>query len=466
MDPRTRLLLEAPIASTLMRLALPNIVVMGLQAAIGLIETYFVSKLGLDALAGMALVFPILMTVQMISAGAMGGGILTSIARALGSGRPKTAGVLAWHAVAIAIGLGVVTTVAALLLGPKLYALMGGRDGSLAAATTYSNLVFAGAVLLWLFNSLAAVIRGTGNMYFPATVTTVGAVVLIPLSPALIFGLGPLPHLGIAGGAVAVLLYYVVGCAVFVSYIWSGRGVLKPPARPPRVTWAPTREILRVGAVSSLISLSTNISIGTATGLAGHVGPAAVAGYGTGARLEYLLVPLVFGLGAPLAAMVGTSIGAGRHDRAIRAAWTGALIAGTLTEAIGLLAAIFPRAWLTLYGGDAVMLDIGARYLHIVGPFYGFFGVELALYFASQGAGRLAWPLVASALRVSIAAGGGFIAVRLVPGVEGLFLALGLSLAVFGCTNAAAIAAGTWFKRERAAPRGMPRHRRKFPDES
>lgn len=456
MDPRTRLLLEAPIAPTLMRLAFPNIVVMGLQAAIGLIETYFVAKLGLDALAGMALVFPILMTVQMISAGAMGGGILTSIARALGSGQPKTAGVLAWHAVAIAVGLGVVTTVAALLFGPELYALMGGRDGSLAAATTYSNLVFGGAVLLWLFNSLAAVIRGTGNMYFPATVTAVGAVVLIPLSPALIFGFGPLPHLGIAGGAVAVLLYYVVGCAIFVAYIWSGRGVLKPAVRPPRLTWAPTREILRVGAVSSLVSVSTNISIGVATGLAGHVSPAAVAGYGTGARLEYLLVPLVFGLGAPLAAMVGTSIGAGRHDRAIRAAWTGALIAGALTEAIGVLAAIVPRAWLTLYGGDAVMLDIGTRYLHIVGPFYGFFGVGLALYFASQGAGRLAWPLVAAALRVTIAAGGGFIAVKTLPGVEGLFLALGLSLAVFGCTNAAAIAAGTWFKRERAAPRGVP----------
>jgi Na+-driven multidrug efflux pump len=222
---------------------------------------------------------------------------------------------------------------------------------------------------------------------------------------------------------------------------------LRPSYKPPRLTWAPTREILRVGAVSSLVSISTNVSIAVATGLAGNISPAAAAGYGTGARLEYLLVPLVFGLGAPLAAMVGTSIGAGRPDRAVRAAWTGALVAGGLTEAIGLAAAIFPHAWLSLFGADPTMIEVGTRYLQIVGPFYGFFGTGLALYFASQGAGRLGWPVLAAALRVILAAAGGFLAIRFGPGTAGLFWALGLALAVFGCVNAAAIAGGAWFRR-------------------
>src|SRR5262245_47144097 len=232
MDPRTRALLEAPIGATILRLALPNVVVMLVQASIGLIETYFVAKLGIDALAGMALVFPVLMLVQMVSAGAMGGGILSAIARALGAGKPDTAGVLAWHAVAIGIGLGVLTSAVMLLGGPWLYAAMGGRDASLDAAVTYSALVFAAAIPLWLFNSLAAVIRGTGNMIVPAAVTVLGALVLIPVSPVLIFGLGPVPRLGIAGGAIAVGLYYVVGAVVFAAFIWSGRGVLKPTLRP------------------------------------------------------------------------------------------------------------------------------------------------------------------------------------------------------------------------------------------
>src|ERR1700719_4866004 len=138
MDPRTAMLLDAPVAPTILRLALPNVVVMVVQASIGLIETYFVAKLGLDALAGMALVFPLYMLLQMVTAGAMGGGILSAVARALGSGQRDRANELVWYAVAVTIALGALTTVAMLVFAPRLYALMGGRDGSLAAATTYS----------------------------------------------------------------------------------------------------------------------------------------------------------------------------------------------------------------------------------------------------------------------------------------------------------------------------------------
>ena len=120
-----------------------------------------------------------------------------------------------------------------------------------------------------------------------------------------------------------------------------------------------------------------------------------------------------------------------------------------MTEAIGLTAALYPHAWLSLFSGDAVMLDVGSQYLRIVGPFYGFFGMGLALYFASQGAGRMGWPLAASALRVIVAAGGGLLAVHLTTGVSGLFLALAVSLVVFGGVNAAAVAGGAWVRRRR-----------------
>lgn len=445
MDSRTRRLLEAPIVPTLLRLAAPNVLVMLVQASTGLIETYFIAGLGTDALAGMALVFPLVMTIQMISAGAMGGGIMSAVSRTLGADRRQDANALVWHASAIGLVLGAGTTAAAIGFGPWLYAAMGGRDGSLSAALTYSHVVFAAAPFMWLFNSLAAVIRGTGNMMLPATVMVLGALVMIPASPALIFGFGPLPAFGIVGGALVFVAFYVVGTVVFAWYLWSGRGVLAPSPRPPRLAWAPLASILRVGVVSSLVSLSTNVTILVATAFAGRFGPEAVAGYGTGARLEYLLVPLVFGLGAPIGALVGTAIGAGDRRRALTSAWTGAAIAGVMTEAIGLAAAFYPAGWLGLFGHEPAMLETGSAYLRVVGPFYGAYGAGLALYFASQGAGRVGWPLVAGIVRMIVAVGGGWLAIQAGYGLEGVFLALGLALTVFPIVNASAIAAGTWF---------------------
>lgn len=446
MDPRTRVLLEAPIGRTILRLAMPNVAVMGIQAAIGLVETYFIAKLGTDALAGLALVFPVQMLFVMITAGAVGGGILSAVARTLGAARQTEANTLAWQTVWIALVLGLLTTIVILAIGPALYAAMGGQGASLAAALLYSNVVFAGAIPLWLYNSLAAVIRGTGNMWVPATVTAVGAAILIPLSPVLIFGLGPVPAFGIAGGAAAVVAFYIAGAGVFAWYIWSGRGVLHPSAKPQRFRWSLASDILKIGALSSVVSTTTNLTIATATALVGVYGPAAVAGFGTAVRLEYLLVPLVFGIGAPIASMVGTNIGAHQNKRALRIAWTGAAISGGLTGAIGIAAAIFPQAWLSLFGDDATMNAVGAQYLRIVGPFYGFFGVGLSLYFASQGAGSVGWAMGVALLRVAIAAIGGLLMVRLGAGTVGIFAALGAGLAIYGVLNIVVVAAGVWFR--------------------
>ncbi|CAN7341520.1 MATE family efflux transporter [Variovorax sp. LjRoot130] len=446
-DPRTRLLLEAPIIPTLLRLAAPNVLVMVAQAAVGLIETYFVGKLGTDALAGMALVFPIVMLMQMTSAGAMGGGIASAIARALGARRRDDADSLVLHAILIALGFGLVFTLALLFGGRWLYALMGGTGASLDAALTYSNWVFAGAVLVWLFNSLAAVIRGTGNMSVPANVTVAGVVVLVPLSPLLIFGWGPIPGMGIAGGAIALLLYYLAGTLALWAYLRGSRSLLKPSWAKARFQWPLFADILRVGLVGAVSTVATNLSIGIATALAGQFGPGAIAGYGTASRLEYLLVPLVFGLGAPLVAMVGTAIGAGQRERALRATWAGAAMAFVLTETIGLAAALFPRPWLMLFGSDPAMLEAGSQYLRAVGPFYGFFGVGLVLYFASQGAGRLLWPVLGNIARLAVAGIGGWLALRWGGQLSHVFVAQGAALVVYGIVIASSIAGGAWFGR-------------------
>jgi acyl dehydratase len=145
--------------------------------------------------------------------------------------------------------------------------------------------------------------------------------------------------------------------------------------------------------------------------------------------------------------MVGTNIGAGQRDRALRAAWIGAAIAAGLCETIGLCAAIVPKAWLALFDTDPAMLDAGVRYLQTVGPTYGLFGLGLALYFASQGAGRLLWPLLANLTRLAIAAGGGWLALQWGGNLSHVFVMQSAALVVFGLIIAAAVASGAWFGR-------------------
>jgi putative MATE family efflux protein len=447
LDRRTRSLLEAPLLPLLLRLSAPNILLMVAQSATGLIETFWVGKLGTDALAGMSLVFPAVMLMQMISGGAMGGGISSSIARALGSGRREDAADLVWHALIINGVLGLICSAAVLTLGRSLYVALGGEAGSLQAALAYSNIIFAGAVLLWVMNALASAIRGTGNMMLPAAVICGGAVLLIPVSPCLIFGWGPFPRMGVAGGATALVGYYALGIVLQGLYLFGGWSVIRPRLAGLRLRSRLFGAILKVGGVASLSSIQTNLAIMLTTGMVGTFGPAALAGFGTGSRLEYLMVPIAFGVGGPLVAIVGTNIGAGQKQRALRAAWIGAAIGFAITEAIGLAAALHPVGWLSLFGHDPAMLATGSLYLHCVGPFYGFFGLGLVLYFASQGAGRMLWPVAAQFLRLLVAGGGSALALWLGGGLAMVFLMIGLALAVFGLGVTASIAGGGWSRR-------------------
>jgi Na+-driven multidrug efflux pump len=181
------------------------------------------------------------------------------------------------------------------------------------------------------------------------------------------------------------------------------------------------------------------------TAAVGAFGTAALAGYGMGARLEYLQIPLVFGLGSALVTMVGTNIGAGQRLRARRVAWVGAGIAAAVTASIGLVGALAPHLWLGLFSGEADVLAAGGTYLRIVGPAYGFFGLGLALYFASQGAGHLMWPVLGGAARLLVAAGGGWLVVHALGGsLSALYGIMALAFVIFGSTIALALGIGAW----------------------
>jgi Na+-driven multidrug efflux pump len=351
----------------------------------------------------------------------------------------------------LACGFGIVFTAAAIAGGPALYRAMGGEGQTLAAALTYSNIVFAGSVPLWIVALLSSVLRGAGNVKVPAVITLAGAVILISLSPALIFGWGPFPRLGVAGGGAAVFIYYVLAALMLIGY-------LRSPASPLKLRIVPlsgrlSGDILGVGLLSAIGTVQVNLTVTCITGAVGGFGANAIAGYGIASRLDYLQIPLLFGLGTAVVTMVGVNVGAGQMMRARRIAWLGAAVAFGFTELIGLFAAVFPRAWLGLFSDDPDALALGALYLQTVAPAYGAIGLGMTLYFASQGAKRVVWPVLASTARMVVAAFGGWFAVAWFgASLSTLFQIVALSAILYGAITAAAMLGGAWDRRPASLP--------------
>jgi putative MATE family efflux protein len=448
-------MLDGPILSTLLRLAVPNIVVVVVQATSSAVDAFWLGRLGAEVLAGVALVFPAWMLMVTMSAGGMGGGISSSVARALGAGRRADGDDLVTHSLALAVGFSAVFSGVIVFGGPLLYQAMAGAGANgpvLAAAVAYSNVVFAGALAVWLVNALASLMRGSGEMVFPAVVIVVGELLHLALAPALIFGLGPFPALGVAGAGISLVTSYALRAAALGAYLLARKAAVSLPVGRLRLRRSFFWEILRVGLPGSLNTVLTNANVMAITTLVGPSGVFALAGYGLAARLEYLQIPLVFGFGSALVTMVGTNIGAGQEQRARRVTWVGASVAAVVTGSVGLVAALAPDAWLGLFTTDPAVLAVGETYLRIVGPTFGLFGLGLALYFAAQGAGHLAWPLVAGFGRLILAVGGGWLAVYgLHGGLPWLFAAVGVAFIAFGLTQALAV---RWVIRGRVSSMG------------
>jgi putative MATE family efflux protein len=402
-------ILTGPILSTLVKLALPTMTVLLAQTAVNIAEAYYVGYLGTAALAGVALVFPVFMLMTMMSNGGLGSGVASAVARAIGAGHKRDADAIVFHALVLAVVVGGLFSVATIWGGPALYRTLGGRDDALNAALKYSNYLFAGAIPVWIVNLLASALRGSGNVKVPATVTLVGAMVLIPFSPTLIFGFGPIPGLGIAGAGIAFALYYCAATLVLLRYMMTGQSGLT-------LTWAPLqarlfKDILKVGLPTALSTLLTNLTVILVTGAVGLFGTNALAAYGISSRLDYIMIPILFGLCTAVLTMVGVNMGAGQVARAKQIAWTSAVVGAGLAEIIGLVVAVFPLLWLQLFSHDPQVLTTATTYMRIVAPAYGALGLGFVIAFAAQGAGHVLWPFVGAASRLVIAAGGGWLAV-------------------------------------------------------
>src|SRR6185312_10681999 len=378
-------------------------------------ETSYIGRLGTEPLAGIALVFPFVMLTQMMSAGAMGGGVSSAISRAIGAGNRDRAATLALHAAMIGACAGIFFTAMMLTFGRAFYTLLGGRGGVLEQAMQYSHVLFSGAIAIWLVNTLASVVRGTGDMRIPS-VTLIGtALVQIAVGGALGLGLFGLPKFGMGGVAAGQLTAFTLGAIFLAWYLVSGRSRLTLNFRGFKFQRDMFFDILKVGAVSCLSPLQTVLTVLIFTKILAGYGTATLAGYGMGSRLEFLLTPIAFAFGVASVPMVGMAVGAGLVTRARQVAWTAGIAAAS-------------------------------TYLVWAGPAFAFFGMGACLYFSSQGAAKVGGPVMAGTARLLIVGGGGWWLASAGAPAWALFALVGAAMVVYGLGTALSIRLSRWSK--------------------
>jgi putative MATE family efflux protein len=440
LNPRTEWLVSAPIVPTLARLSAPGVLLVAFQFMVSVGDTYFVGRLGTGPLAALALVFPLIMLLQMTSAGAMGGGVSSAIARALGARDAARARRLVVHALVIALAMGAIFSVLVVGFGRPVYSLLGGKGETLELALSYSSIVFGGALAVWLANTLSSVLRGSGNMLVPALALIGAAVIHVPLTASLVLGLGPMPRLGIAGAGVAYVATFAIAGLAMAAAVFRPGSALRPRRGDFVLERARFNEILRVGGISVANSVQTVLTAIILTGFVGRFGAAALAGYGVGLRLELLQIPLVFAVGQSMVVLVGINLGAGHVERARRIAWIGTGFAASIGLAIGTWAALYPLAWVGFFSTDPAVLASGTQYLRTVAPLYAFLAAGIALYFASQGAGRVLFPMLAGTARLAIVLAGGMAAATL----QGIFAAIAAGMIAYGVLSLWFVSRTAW----------------------
>jgi len=437
---RTKLLLEGPIFATLLRLAAPNI--LNLIAFVGVIifDGFFLGRIRTDALAGASLAFPWIMLILQTTNSGMGAGVSSAVARALGAGKRERADALTFHAFLLALVLAGTFSTVLILSAPFIFIWMGARNTMLVDALSYANVCFGGAVCITVLNLLGNAVRGTGNMSLHASVLVGCVIAHIALSPILIFGFGPLPALGPAGAGWGLVIPFGVGSLIMIGYLRSSRSIVRLSFFGLAPRWALFVDILKVGVPGLINTAITNLSVVVLTGIAGQFGPEAAIGYAMGARLEYIMQPVAFGFGTAIVAMVGTNWGAQQYGRARRIAWTGATTIALVCGTLGLIVAVQPSIWLSVFSNDAEVSRLGTMYLRIVGPVYVCFGLGLGLFFVCQGFGRGFAAMIANAVRLLVSAGAGFAAVYWFDlGTIGLFAAIAAGFCIYAALTTLAV---------------------------
>lgn len=327
-----RAILNAPIGKTLWQMTWPMVFGVATLISFNVVDTFFISLLGTEELAAIGFTFPVTFTVISLSIG-LGIGTSAVIARKLGQNKTRQARHAASSALYLAAAL--VGTLALLgwLLAEPIFAMLGASDDLMPLIMSYMNIWFIGAVLLVMPMIGNSILRASGDTKTPSFIMALGGLLNAIFDPILIFGLGPIPALGIQGAAIASVLSWMIGFGLIIYWLVVKKKLIDPIPPSFRVFYASSRKLLTIGLPAAGANMLTPLSLAVITALVASYGASAVAGFGAGARLESLASIVILALSMSLPPFISQNFGAGRMDR-VRSAYRTALMAVLLLQAL------------------------------------------------------------------------------------------------------------------------------------
>ena len=442
-------LLSAPIGSLVFKLAIPNMVTMSMWVITFIIEGWYIGQLGVVPLAGLALGFPMLFLLLMLSAGTIGGAITGLVAQKIGANDIKAAEEIALSGLILTICLGIISAIIFLIFGEIIYSSLGAKNEVLEEVLRYSNVLFFGSFSIWIANGMAGVVRATGNMFIASLFLGLGSLVQIILGAVFIFGIGPIKSMGISGSSLSIVIGNGVAAICLLFFLLFKCETLKLTVSVRLVNFQSIISIVKLGSLASINAFCTWGSVVVITSYMTNFGVQTLAGYGIGARLEFLIIPVVFGFGAASTALIGMNIGANNLKRALNIGWVATLYSGLAAGVIGFGAYFYPSFWSNSFTSDQSAQAVCNVYLEIVGPFYIFFASGLCLYFASQGAGKVLWPAIAAIIRFLIVLIGSiYVSRNSTVSIDDYFSIISLAFFVQALITATAIYFGAWNRKK------------------
>lgn len=431
MNKRRARLVEGPVGRHLVNMTVPVLFGIATMMAQGLIDTFFIGRVGDRELAAFGFGFPILMIVTSVAIG-LGAGTSSVVARAIGADDHRRARRLATDSLLLSFGITLVICVIGIIFINPLFRLLGAPEDLLPLIRGFMIILYCGVPFVVVGMVGMASMRATGDTRLPGTLMVLAAVLNIILDPILIFGLGPVPAMGLNGAAMAALL---ARGAIFAGTIYLMRYRLDlvsfnvPQPGELRSSW---RAILHVGIPAAATNAIVPFGAVVVTAIIARFGPEAVAGFGVATRIESMMLVIYYAMSSIIGPFVGQNFSAGKEGRILRALWLCTIFCIGSGLCIAALLALLSGYLPTLFSDNPDVIGVTRLFLWVVPISYGAYGMVMVMNASFNGLGNpmpAAYISIARILIVYVPLA--FIGVALF-GMPGIFIAYALANIVTG----------------------------------